>query len=173
MFHDFFKFQHGTEVEFTLSRNRMFDRLVLKGTIANYLRDPYYQTVRRDKEVKHYPVSLVCVRVEDGSTFTIDVDCIITKPNQAMLDKINERAEKAVKVMEKKEVKIPKATEVPAFKLGEVARQTLIWTYIASKNSKKFHNIDSSIAKRITTENAVRFKSKAEAKASGRTYAGK
>lgn len=170
MFHDFFKFQHRTEVEFILTRNRMFDRLVLKGTIANYLRNPYYQTVRQGKEVKHYPVNLVCVRAEDDRTFTIDVDCIITKPNQAMLDKINERAEKAVKVMEKKEVEIPKAK---AFKLGDVARQTLVWAYIASKNSKKFHNIESSIAKRIAAENMVKFKSKTEAEASGRTYAGK
>lgn len=178
MRNDFFKFSPGTEVEFILTRNRKFDNLVLKGVVDFYFKKPGWQTVRQGDQVRNYPVNLVHVHTRN-TEFTVDVDCIITKPTQAMVDKVNERAERAIMIKERPVKKARERTHtrqespVSTFKLGDVIGKSLAWTYIASINSKKFHDINSPIAKRITTENAVKFHTKKGAEASGRTYAGK
>jgi len=184
MYNEFFKFPLGTEVELTLSRNRMFDNLVLKGKVSHYFRKPGWQTVLQDKEVKHYPVNLVEVELGQGK-ITVDVDCIITKPTQELIDEIDRQAAAAAHA-EKVKTESPKEKR-PAAKshidraplttsLGDKlveAKLAFAWMYVASKNSKLFHSIGSVSAKRISDDNLVQFKSKAEAEASGRTYAGK
>lgn len=182
MFQDFFKFPLGTEVELTLSRNRMFDNLVLAGKVRHYFRKPGWQTVLQHKEVKHYPISLVEVELEYGKV-VVDVDCILTKPTQKMIDEIDRQA-KAEEHARKLENEKPKFSR-PAVKshvdstplatsLGAKIREAgFVWLYVASKNSKVFHGTDSTMAKRISDGNLVKFKNKAKAEASGRTYAGK
>ena len=178
MRNDFFKFPRGTKVEFILSLNRIFDNLVFTGEIDHYLKKPGWQTVRQGNRVKNYPVSIVHIHIDDGREFTVDTDCIKTKPTQTMVNRVNERAEKAIIAKEKpvekpKAEKTPRRREAPPFKMRDVIGKALTWTYIASKNSKKFHEVGSTTAKRITAENAVKFHTKKEAEASGRTYAGK
>lgn len=179
MRNDFFKFPQGTEVEFILSRNRLFDNLILKGKVDHYSKKFGWQTVRQNKRVKNYPVNLVHIHTDGGREFTVDVDCIKTKPTQAMVNKVNERAERAIldkeRPVEKPKERLHKRQEAPAFrfKMRDAVGSALTWAYIASKNSKKFHSITSPIAKRITTENVVKFFTKKEAEASGRSYVGK
>lgn len=180
---DFFRFPRGAEVEFILTRNRIFDNLVLTGKIDHYIKKPGWQTVRQGNQVKNYPVNLVYIRVNAEKLFTVDVDCIKTRPTQEMVDKVNERAEKAIMDKEKpveKRRETPKKPagsfmlrRAPAFKMRDAIGKAIAWTYIASKNSKKFHEIGSTTAKRIIPENAVKFHTKKQAESSGRTYAGK
>ena len=171
-----FRFPLGTEVEFTLSKNRMFDNAVLKGVITHYFRSSGQQTVLQHKEVKSYPVDLVQITTKSGE-LRVDVDCIITKPTQAMIDEVNKLAEEAIKAKEKEVKPKPKKSYKgkATFKLGDAATiikpKVIPWLYIASKSSKIFHDVDSVIAKRISAENAVFFKNEAEAIASGRTHA--
>lgn len=192
MFQDFFKFPLGTEVELTLSRNKIFDNLVLTGKVHHYFRKPGWQTVLQHKEVKHYPVSLVEVELEHGKV-TVDVDCILTKPTQELIDEIDRQAKdaeyaekaKAEKPMETAHFKqrsttrtrvsaIPLTTSLGAkIREAELDTPVIAWLYVASKNSKVFHGTDSTMAKRISDGNLVKFKDKVEAEASGRTYAGK
>lgn len=190
MFQDFFKFPLGTEVELTLSRNRIFDNLVLKGVVLHYFQRPGWQTVLQNKKVKHYPVSLVQVETEYGK-LVVDVDCIITKPTQKMIDEADRIAEainmeKAKAQLKKSERPRKRRDYIPAYTapapttcLGDkmatagINLSAITWLYVASKNSKVFHNADSSMAKRIADGNLVKFKDKAEAEASGRKYAGK
>ena len=173
-----FQFPLGTEVEFTLSKNRMFDDAILKGTVDHYFKKHGQQTVLQNKEVKAYPVNLVNIKTKSGK-FRVDVDCIITKPTQAMIDELNKLAEDAIKAKEKK-VKPKSKREYrvsTTFKLGDLANvikiktKAVTWLYVASKSSKIFHNVNSVTAKRISAKNAVFFKNEAEAVASGRTHA--
>jgi len=172
-----FQFPLGTEVEFTLSRNRIFDNAVLKGKITHYFRRPGQQTVLQNRKVKSYPVDAVQIKTKSGE-FRVDVDCILTKPTQAMVNEVNRLAEKAVRAKEKKTIVLGKdeiKKREHTFKLRDSANiikpKTITWLYVASKNSKIFHNADSPIVKRISANNAVFFKSKKEAEVSGRTYA--
>jgi len=187
-----FQFPLGTEVEFTLSKNRMFDRLVLKGVVIHYFRRPGHQTVLQhreinkgvggaiatgyEKEVKSYPVDVVQINTKSGG-FRVDVDCIITKPTQAMINEVNRLAEEVIKAKEKVVKPKPKRgyKDNIIFKLGDSANiikpKAVPWLYVASKSSKIFHDVDSPIAKRISANNAVFFKSKEEAEVDGRIYA--
>jgi len=174
-----FQFPLGTEVEFTLSKNRIFDNAILKGTVDHYFRKSGQQTVLQNKEVKAYPVNLVHIKTKSGG-FRVDVDCITTRPTQAMINEVNRLAEEAIKAKEevinknkpkpKKEYK-----DTTTFKLGDAATiikpKNVPWLYIASKSSKIFHDVDSTTAKRISSKNAIFFQNENEAKASGRTYA--
>ena len=170
-----FQFSIGTEVEFTLSKNRIFDNAVLKGVVTHYFRKPGQQTVLQNREVKVYPVNLVNIKTKSGE-LRVDVDCIITKPTQAMINEINRLAEDAIKAKEKKTIVLGKG-EVKKrehkFKLADSATiiKKIMLPYIASKNSKIFHDASLSNVKRISAKNAVFFKSRAEAEASGRTHA--
>lgn len=172
MYNDIFQFPLGTEVEFTLSRNRIFDNAVLQGKIIHYFRKSGQQTVLQDRRVKSYPVDTVQIKTKSGE-FKVDVDCILTKPTRAMVNEVNRLAEKAIKAKEKV-VKV-KPKKEGTFKLRDSASiiklKTITWLYVASKKSNIFHHVDSSIAKRISASNAVFFKSKKEAEASGRTHA--
>ena len=170
MDNNIFQFPLGTKVEFTLSRNRMFDNAVLEGKVTHYFKRPGQQTVLQNKRVKFYPVDTVQIKTKSGE-FKVDIDCIITKPTQAMVNEVNRLAEEAIKAKEKV-VKIrPKKEHKSMFKLGDVATKKPMWLYMASKNSKIFHNANSPIVKRISANNTVSFKSKKEAEASGRTHA--
>jgi len=187
MYQDFFKFPLGIDVELTLSRNKIFDSLVLTGKVRHYFRKPGWQTVLQNKEVKYYPVSLVEIELKYGNV-VVDVDCIITRPTKEMIDEVDRQAAaaehaekvKAGKTMETAHFKQRPTTRVRASaiplttSLGvKIRAAEQAWLYVASKNSKIFHNAGSTMAKRIATENLVKFKDKAKAKASGRTYAGK
>jgi len=174
-----FQFPIGTEVEFILSRNKIFENAVLKGTVDHYFRKPGRQTVLQHKETKSYPVNLVHIKAKSGE-FRVDVDCIVTKPTQDMINEVNKLAEEAIKAKEqvvKKDNHRPKREhkrDTP-FKLGDSANiiktKAITWLYIASKSSKIFHDVDSTTAKRISAKNAVFFKDEAEAVASGRIHA--
>ena len=169
-----FKFPVGTEVECTLSKNRMFDNAVLKGTIAHYFKRPGHQTVLQHKEVKSYPVDVVHIDTKSGG-FRVDVDCIITKPTQAIIDEIHKLAENAIKAKEKR-VKVntkPRKEYInkTTVKLGDGATIINLKNFVASKSSKIFHDAGSPTAKRISIENAVFFKTVKEAETSGRTHA--
>jgi len=184
MYQDFFKFPLGIEVELTLSRNRIFDNLILTGKVRHYFRKPGWQTVLQNKEVKYYPVSLVQIELEHGKV-TVDVDCILTKPTKEIIDEVDRRAAaekhaeevKAGKTKERqpkgKGYVSPVHNVVTTSLRVKIRAAEQAWLYVASKNSKIFHDVDSTMAKRIATENLVKFKDKAKAKASGRTYAGK
>jgi len=171
-----FQFPLGTEVEFTLSKNKIFNDAVLKGVVTHYFKKPGRQTVLQHKEIKSYPVNVVHIETKSGG-FRVDVDCITTKPTQAMVDEINKLTKSAAKAGEKavKPESKKKYKNNNAFKLGELANitklKTVTWPYVASKNSKIFHNASSTTAKRISIKNRVFFTNKEEAEASGRTYA--
>lgn len=173
MRNDFFKFPKGTLVEFLLSRNRLFGNLCLEGKISYYFQKTGWQTVKQGTQVKNYPVSLVHIHTNDGKEFTIDVDCVKTKPTQAMVDEVNGRAEKAVVAKKKPIERQQRRYGAPPFKMADAIGKAFAQTYIASKNSKKFHAIGSPTAKRIANKNAVKFFTKDAAEKSGRTYAGK
>jgi len=168
MNNDIFRFPLGTEVEFTLSRNRIFDNIVLQGKIIHYFRKSGQQTVLQNRRIKSYPVDMVQIKTSSGE-FRVDVDCIKTKPTQAMVNEVNKLAEAAIKAKEK--VTTKKKPKEGTFKLRDVVKKKALWLYVASKNSKIFHKADSPIVKRISANNAVFFKSKKEAEVSGRTYA--
>jgi hypothetical protein len=175
MYNNIFQFPLGTEVEFTLSRNRIFDNAVLEGKVTHYFKRPGQQTVLQNKRVKFYPVDTVQIETKSGG-FKVDVDCIITKPTQAMINEVNRLAEEAIKAKEKKTIILGKdeiKKHEGTFKLADSATITkkIILPYIASKNSKIFHDNKLSTAKRISAKNAVFFKNRAAAEASGRTHA--
>jgi len=171
-----FQFPLGTEVEFTLSKNKMFDHLVLKGAVTHYFRRSGHQTVLQHKEIKSYPVDVVQIKTKSGG-FRVDVDCIVTKPTQAMINEVNKLAEEAIKAKEKVVKPKPKRgyKDNIIFKLGDSANiikpKAVPWLYVASKSSKIFHDVNSTTAKRISAKNAVFFQNENEAEASGRTYA--
>jgi len=171
-----FQFPLGTEVEFTLSKNRLFDRAVLKGVVTHYFRRPGHQTVLQHKEVKSYPVDVAQINTKSGG-FRVDIDCITTKPTQTMIDEVNRLAEEAIKAKERMTKVKPKREHIRkmTFKLGDsvniIQSKDITWLYVASKSSKIFHDVDSPIAKRISANNTVFFKSKEEAEVDGRTYA--
>ena len=173
MYNNIFQFPLGTKVEFTLSRNKMFDNVVLEGKVVHYFKRPGQQTVLQNKRVKFYPVDTVHIETKSGE-FRVDIDCIITKPTQAMVNKINKLAKEAIRAKESVKVK-PKKRREGTFKLRDgvtiIQSKDITWLYVASKSSKIFHDIESTTAKRISTKNAVFFKSKKEAEASGRTHA--
>ena len=135
-----FQFPIGTEVEFILSRNKIFENAVLKGTVDHYFRKPGRQTV----------LNLVHIKAKSGE-FRVDVDCIVTKPTQDMINEVNKLAEEAIKAKEqvvKKDNHRPKREhkrDTP-FKLGDSANiiktKAITWLYIASKSSKIFHDVD-------------------------------
>lgn len=171
-----FQFPLGTEVEFTLSKNRMFDNAVLKGVVTHYFRKSGQQTVLQHKDIKSYPVNVVQIETKSGG-FRVDVDCITTRPTQAMINEVNRLAEEAIKAKEKvvKDKLVPKVKFKHTFKLGESANiikpKNIPWLYVASKSSKIFHDVNSTTAKRISAKNAIFFQNENEAEASGRTYA--
>ena len=164
-----FQFPLGTKVEFTLSRNRMFDNAVLEGKVTHYFKRPGQQTVLQNKRVKFYPVDTVQIKTKSRE-FRVDIDCIITKPTQAMVNEVNRLAEEAIRAKERIKVK-PKKRREGTFKFRDVATKKVMWLYVASKSSKIFHDANSPTVKRISANNAVFFKSKKEAEASGRTHA--
>jgi hypothetical protein len=163
MYQGTFQFPKGTEVEFTLSRNKAFDHLILRGKIIHYFRRPGKQTILQRGRLKSYPVDIVQIETNSGKIM-VDVNCIITKPTQEIVDEINRAAEAAIEM---------KSNDTNgSFKLKDVARKSVMWAYVASKNSKLFHTAGSVNAKRIVIENMVGFKNKAEAEASGRKHGG-
>jgi len=169
-----FQFPIGTKVEFILTRNKIFDNLVLNGEVTHYFRRPGQQTVLQHKQIKSYPVDLVSIKTK-SSEFRVDADCIITKPTQAMVNEINRLAEEAIKAKEKTVKVKPKREhkDKTTFKLGDSATiiKHIPWLYMASKSSKLFHDVGSTTAKRISAKNQIFFTGKKEAEASGRTYA--